>query len=118
MILGAAAVMIYGRLNFIPSGVSNRLVDYAVAIAVSPLLLCALWTALKCLRWLALSLWAGAIDIVAAPTTLTFRLGPFGHRTFRIADLESRDSAAESRGVRFRARAAPISSREPIPSVR
>lgn len=90
VILGAAVTIIYGRLDFIPSGVSNRLVDYAVALATSPLLLAALWTATKCVRWLALCLWGSAVEITAAPTTLTFRLGPFGKRTYIVADLDIR----------------------------
>ena len=89
-LLSAIAVMIYGGLHFVPSGVSNRVVDYAIALGAGPLLVAALWTALKCLRWSALGLWGGPVEIVAAPTTLTFRLGPFGRRVVNVADLDIR----------------------------
>jgi len=89
-LLGAVSVMIYGSLNFVPSGVSNRVVDYAMGLAASPLPLAAAWSAWIALRWLALSVWGNPVEIVATSTTLTFCLGPFGKQTLNAADLEVR----------------------------
>lgn len=87
---GLAAFSIYSRLHFVPSGISNRFVDYAMAIAALPIPLLGLWTGLKSLGWLMLFAWGSAIEIVATKTTLEFRLGPFARRTFQIADLDIR----------------------------
>jgi len=90
VLLGVACVSIYGRLHFIPSGISNRFVDYAFAIAAAPLPLMGLWTALKSIRWFMLFAWGGAIEIVAGPTSIDFRLGSFGRKVFQVADLDIR----------------------------
>ena len=90
VLLGLASFSIYTRLHFIPSGISNRFVDYALALATAPLPLAGLWTAIKALRWLLLFAWAGAIEIVASPTSIDFRLGPFGRKIFQVADLDIR----------------------------
>lgn len=89
-LLTVAAVGIYRRLNFVPSGISNRLVDYAFAIASLPIPVGALWTAWKGMGWLLLSAWGSAVEIIATPTALAFHLGPFARRTFQIADLDVR----------------------------
>lgn len=90
VLLGLASVSIYTRLHFIPSGISNRFVDYAFAMAAAPLPLMGLWTALKSLRWLMLFAWGGAIEIVASPTSIDFRLGSFGRKVFQVTDLDIR----------------------------
>lgn len=90
VLLGLAAFFIYSQLHFVPSGISNRLVDYAFAIAALPIPLAGLWTGWKGLGWLALCVWGSPVEIVAKPATLEFRLGPFARRTFNIADLDIR----------------------------
>jgi len=89
-LLGAATVLIYGRLNFVPSGVSNRLVDYSLAAISLPIPLIAVWTALQSLRWLLLALWPAPIAVVAEVDSLTLRLGPFGTRAYDSARLDVR----------------------------
>lgn len=87
---GLVAFSIYGRLHFVPSGISNRFIDYAIAIVALPIPLLGLWTGLKSLGWLMLFAWGSAVEIVATKTTLQFHLGPFAKRTFLIADLDIR----------------------------
>lgn len=92
LLLAAISIVIYRPLHFIPSGVSNRLVDYSIAVAASPLLLGAVWTAMKSLGLLLQFLWPAKLVIVATQDSLTFCLGPFGCRTYSVADLDVRYS--------------------------
>ena len=89
-LLGITTILIYGRLNFVPSGVSNRLVDYSIAAISLPIPLIAVWTALKALRWLLLAAWPARLGVVADADNLTLRLGPFGTRTYDTARLDVR----------------------------
>lgn len=89
-LLGIATVLIYGRLNFVPTGVSNRLVDYSIAAISLPIPLIAVWTALKALRWLLLALWPAPVAVVAEVDSLTLRLGPFGTRSYDTQRLDIR----------------------------
>ncbi len=89
-ILGTATVLIYSGLNFVPSGVSNRLVDYSIAVIALPLPATALWTALTAVRWLLLTVWPAQVGIFASPAELVFRLGPFGTTSFDAARLDVR----------------------------
>jgi len=89
-LLGIATVLIYGRLNFVPTGVSNRLVDYSIAALSLPIPLISLWMTLKAVRWLLLALWPTRAAVVAEADTLTLRLGPFGTRTYDAQRLDVR----------------------------
>ncbi|MFH1111127.1 MAG: hypothetical protein V1790_18315 [Planctomycetota bacterium] len=42
-LLGVTSLLIYTSLHFVPSGVSNRLVDYSVALISLPIPLTAVW---------------------------------------------------------------------------
>jgi len=90
ILLGITTMLIYGRLNFVPTGVSNRLVDYSIAVIALPVPLIAAWTAFKALRWLLLALWPASVAVVAEVDTLTLRLGPFGTRTYDASTLDVR----------------------------
>ncbi|MEK7730973.1 MAG: hypothetical protein AAB363_03870 [Planctomycetota bacterium] len=89
-LLGITTILIFGRLNFNPSGVSNRLVDYSMAAISLPIPLIAAWTALKALRWLLLALWPARVAVVAEVDSLTLRLGPFGTRAYDTPRLDIR----------------------------
>jgi hypothetical protein len=90
ILLGLTTILIYGRLNFVPTGVSNRLVDYSIAAISLPMPLIAVWSALKALRWLLLALWPASVAVVAEVDSLTLRLGPFGTRTYDAPRLDVR----------------------------
>ena len=87
---GAACWLIYSRLDFRPAAVTNRLVDYALAVAALPLLMVAVLSAIKTLQWLLLAAWPKPVGIHADRRGLTFRLGPFRTRRFDAARLEVR----------------------------
>lgn len=89
-ILGAATVFVFGGLEFAPSGVSNRLVEYSLAVVALPLPVAGAYAAFLALRWFALGLWPRRLGIFAAPEHLQFRLGPFGTRTFDARRLTIR----------------------------
>jgi len=90
ILLGITTILIYTRLNFVSTGVSNRLVEYSIAVISLPIPLIALWTALKSLRWLLLALWPASVAVVASSDSLTFRLGPFGTQAYDAPRLEVR----------------------------
>lgn len=90
ILLGITTILIYTRLNFVPTGVSNRLVEFSIAAISLPIPLMALWTTLKSLRWLLLALWPASLAVVANYDSLTLRLGPFGARTYDAPRLEVR----------------------------
>jgi hypothetical protein len=89
-LLTMTTVLIYGRLNFVPTGVSNRLVDYSIAAISLPIPLIAVWTALKALRWLLLAVWPARLGVVADADNLTLHFGPFGNRTYDAPRLDVR----------------------------
>ena len=90
VLLGITTILIYGRLNFVPTGVSNRLVDYSIAAISRPIPAMAVWAPLKALRWLLLALWPASVAVVAEVDSLTIRLGPFGTRTYDSPRLDVR----------------------------
>ncbi len=86
--LGVVTLSIYGRLNFRPSGVSNRIVDYSIAFCTLPLAAATLVSAAKALRWLLLGAWPRETGVHADADELVFRLGPFGGRRYDAQRLE------------------------------
>jgi hypothetical protein len=89
-LLGVTSFLIYTSLHFVPSGVSNRLVDYSVALISLPIPLTALWSVFKGGCWLLLSLWPVPVGVFADERTLTLRLGPFGTRSYDAARMDIR----------------------------
>lgn len=89
-LVGAATLWIFQGLNFSPTGVSNRLVEYSIAIFALPLPLGALWTLIKSLRWLLLSAWPGQLGVFADQQELTLALGPFGIHKYDIPRMDIR----------------------------
>ncbi len=90
LILGAGAYLIYGGLSFRPTAVSNRIVDYSIAVVAAPIVVAAALCALRSLRWALLWAWPGQTEIRAAPDSLDLRLGSFGCWRFDVARLEVR----------------------------
>jgi len=89
-LLGVTSFLLYTSLHFVPSGVSNRLVDYSVALISLPIPLTALWSVLKGARRLLLSLWPAPVGVFADERTLTLRLGPFGTRSYDASRMDIR----------------------------
>ena len=90
VLLTMTTILIFGRLNFVPTGISNRLVEYSIAAISLPIPLLAVLTALRAMRWLLLALWPAPVAVVAEVDSLTLRLGPFGTRTYDAARLDVR----------------------------
>ena len=90
LLLTAASAAVYGRLHFAPTGVSNRLVDWSIAVVASPCPAAALVFGFHSVRWLLLFLWPSCVEIRADESTLTLRLGPFGTRAFDVARLDAK----------------------------
>jgi hypothetical protein len=88
LLLGATGAAIYSRLHFVPTAVSNRLVDYSIAVAALPCPIFTLVFGFRAVRWLFLSCWPGDVAIIADETALTLRLGPFGTRVYDTARLD------------------------------
>jgi hypothetical protein len=78
------------RLHFVPSGVSNRVVDYALAIAMIPFAIGALYLFGSGLRWLLLVVWPGHVGMTGRHKELELRLGPFGRWVLDAARLSIR----------------------------
>ncbi len=87
---GVAVALIFGRLDFRPTGISNSLLDYAIGFAVLPLALLAIVSAVKTLRLLLLCVWPGPVGVFASEEALILRLGPFGTRRYDAARLDVR----------------------------
>lgn len=90
LLLGTATIVIYSRLEFIPTAVSNRLVDYAVAVASLPLTLVAVFCALRMLTQLLAVAWPPPLGIEAGEHSLALLLGPFGIKVFPADELDIR----------------------------
>ena len=82
------AVRVVSELKFTPSGVSNRITEYSVALIMLVVALTGLILVLRGLRWLALALWPAAVGITADAGALTFRMGPFGTRRYPTDALD------------------------------
>lgn len=87
---GACTVLLYGSLDFRPSPVTNRLVEYCIAVAGSPILVIALGSLFRTLQWLLLAVWPSPVGIRADGQRLTFALGPFRTRSFAASRLDVR----------------------------
>ena len=90
IILAAVAWEIFRRLNFDPSAVSGRLVDYSVAVVALPIVVAALVCAFHGVRWALLAVWPRRLGVYAERDALVLRLGPFGVRRYDQARLEVR----------------------------
>jgi len=84
---GLITILIYSRLHFVPTAVSNRLVDYSIAFICLPVPISCLIAIFRMLRWLLLAAWPGAVVIVANESALTFSLGPFGTKAYDAARM-------------------------------
>jgi len=89
-VVGVFVVTSYRGLHFVPSGASNRITDYALAVALLPVAVGGLYLLLTGLRWLLLVLWPGNLEIVGSSREILFALGPFGRHRFDAPRLRIR----------------------------
>lgn len=90
VIVGFPVVRIVTGLEFTPTGVSNRVVEYAIVIALLPVAALAVWCGVTAIRWILLAAWPGAVGVFADGAGLTFRLGPWGTKRFALDRLDVR----------------------------
>ncbi len=90
LLTGLVAYLIYSSLDFRPSPITNRIVEYSLALVALPVPGAALFSALKALLWAGLWLWPGSVGIFADEQALTFKLGPFGIQVYDAARLDVR----------------------------
>jgi len=88
--LGGVAVAVFSRLQFIPSGTSNRLVDYSLAVVMIPIVLGAAAFAIRAAGLACMAVWPGAVGVYAGRDELTIKMGPFGTRRYDVARLDVR----------------------------
>lgn len=87
VLLGVITFSIYSALDFSPTGVSNRLVEYGQAIFALVFPMGALWTAIKALRWFLMGCWPGPVGVFANDHELILALGPMGTNKYDVARL-------------------------------
>ncbi len=90
LLSGAATFVVYSRLQFAPTAVSNRIVDYAVAVAALPLPMLAVLSAIRAVRHFLAVVWFSPLGIEANDDSLKLRLGPFGAVSYPAAELNIR----------------------------
>ena len=81
--------LLWPRLSFHPSGISNRVVDYSAAFLLAGFVIAGLWAICSGLRWLALSIWPRT-GIRFDAKGLELRLGPFGRHVWAWSELRIR----------------------------
>ena len=88
--LGGVAVAVFSQLHFIPSGTSNRLVDYSLAVLMIPIVLGAAAFAIRAAGLACMAAWPGSVGVFAGPDELTIKMGPFGTKRYDVARLDVR----------------------------
>ena len=88
--LGGVAVAVFSQLQFIPSGVSNRLVDYSLALLMIPIVLGAAAFAIRAAGLACMAVWPGSVGVYAGRDELTIKMGPFGTRRYDVGRLDVR----------------------------
>lgn len=89
-LLGGSTLLIYRSLHFTPTGVSNRITEYLVAIATLPVAVGSLICVFRGLQWLLLAVWPGRVGLIGEADALVLQLGPFGRRRYPAVELDIR----------------------------
>lgn len=90
LLAGLLSYLVYSSLDWRPSAVTSRLVEYCIAVAALPAPATLLYSAFKTLRWVGLCLWPAGVGVLADERSLIFKLGPFGTRVYDVARLDVR----------------------------
>lgn len=88
LLCGAGVAVVFQSLDFSPAGASNRIVDLCILAVTLPVVATGLYLLVLGLRWIGLSVWPGAVGIVATDGELVLRLGAFGTRRFDVSRLD------------------------------
>lgn len=90
LLAGLLSYLVYSGLDWRPSAVTSRLVEYCIAVAALPAPAILLYSAFQALRWVGLCLWPAGVGVHADEQSLIFKLGPFGTRVYDVARLDVR----------------------------
>lgn len=88
MLLLASAAVVYPKLNLNSTGANNAIVDWSIALAALPPAIAGIACAFAAGRWALAACWPSPLGFIADASSLTFRLGPFGTRTYDAAQLD------------------------------
>lgn len=88
VVCALVTVGMFGRINLAPSGLSNRLVEYCLALCTLPVAVGAAAFGVLATRWFLLAVWPGKLGVFAGPKELILRLGSFGTRRFDADRLD------------------------------
>ena len=90
-VLIAGTIFLVARpLNFSPTGTSNRIVDYSIALALIPFAIVAIAMAIKATSSLALAFWPVRLGVFLTEHGVRMRLGPLGVKSFDAARIKVR----------------------------
>lgn len=90
LLVGLGVLTVVASLDFKPTGVSNRLVEYSIAAVLIPFLAGAIWCAVTAVRWMILAGWPSAVGVFVGGDALALRLGPWGTRRYAWDSLDVR----------------------------
>lgn len=82
VICATVSFVLFSRLDLTPSGLTNRLVEFSIAICLLPVAVAAIWLTVVAARWFALAVWPGRLGVFAGPESLELRFGSFGTHRF------------------------------------
>ena len=88
LLLGATAMVLFDQVDLRSSAVSNRLVDYCLALAALLPAIASLIFGVVALGRILLALWPATVAIVAEQDALWLRLGPLGTKRYDVARLD------------------------------
>ncbi|MCH7597298.1 MAG: hypothetical protein IID35_12175 [Planctomycetes bacterium] len=90
-VLIAGTIFLVARpLNFSPTGTSNRIVDYSIALALIPFAIVGIAMAIKATSSLALAFWPVRLGVFLTEHGVRMRLGPLGVKSFDAARINVR----------------------------
>jgi hypothetical protein len=81
-ILCALTWLVERNLNFTSSGVTPRITDIAVAIAIAPFAILGLWLVIAGIRQLSAAVWPTQLGVFADPNVLVLNWGPLGKKQY------------------------------------
>lgn len=90
---GAGVVVLFGwlisGLDFIPSGVSNRIIEYALACIYLMAALGGVALVWRGLYWLCVASWPRPVCVVADANAIRFELGPMGRQCYDLTRISA-----------------------------
>ena len=90
LVLGAITFLVLRRIDFQPSAVTGRLVNFSIAAAGLIPAFATLLGLAKALQWLSFALWPAPVGVVARRDAMTLRLAWFGGGRYPAAEMDIR----------------------------